>query len=138
MNENKQLGLARDLAKKYHAGQVDKAGENYFTGHIIRVVYSLKDIRLKTIAYLHDIVEDTDMTIERLAQHGFDNDILVAVHLLTKDDEFTYAERIDLISHNYLAKQVKIADIKDHLRDTTCISDSLINRYEKGLKELEG
>lgn len=129
------LKLARKLSKEYHAGQVDKAGEDYFTGHITRVVNAVETEDEKIVAYLHDILDDTPMTMKMLDGMGFNDDVLFAVGRLSHYS-LTYNQRISRLTKTRLGRVVKLADLKDHLRDTSSIPDSLIKRYEKALKIL--
>lgn len=66
-------------------------------------------------AVLHDVVEDTNWTIEQLAAEGFNQDILGAVSLLTHDKKEPYHKYIDKIKENPIAVKVKIADLEDNL-----------------------
>ena len=61
---------ALHIAKKAHVGQIDKAGCEYIN-HPIHVADSLNTEEEKIVAYLHDVLEDTSMTIEDLANEGF-------------------------------------------------------------------
>ena len=64
---DKFKNMAIEVAKKAHAGQTDKGGEPYFF-HVQQVANSLTDKNAKVVAYLHDTVEDTDITIEKLKE----------------------------------------------------------------------
>lgn len=57
--------LALQIAKKAHAGQVDKAGKDYIL-HPMTVTSYMDTDTEKAVAYLHDILEDTDITVEQL------------------------------------------------------------------------
>ena len=63
-------------------------------------------------ALLHDVVEDTDWTLDGLLGEGFSYDIVSIVGLLTKDDDLTYEQNIQRIidSKNVSAMKVKLAD----------------------------
>ena len=64
------------------------------------------------VAFLHDVVEDTNFSIEQLAKMGFSPEVVEAVALLTKDKTLSYADNIKKIisSGNKLAMMVKYAD----------------------------
>jgi (p)ppGpp synthase/HD superfamily hydrolase len=129
---------ARALAKLLHAGHTDKAGDDYFAGHLTRVA-SAGDFYIDvSVGYLHDIVEDTDATLDDLRDLDFGDHIVGAVDLLTKKDGVTYADYIRAIkaSGDSVAVRVKLADLRDHLRDTSAISDSLVKRYTDALAVL--
>jgi len=83
-SEDYFLYLAKLVSEKYHRGQVDKAGVDYFKGHIEHVVLGVYSKKEKTVAYLHDIIEDTEITITDLNELEFPSDIVQAVELLTR------------------------------------------------------
>ena len=111
------LESARLLSKQAHSNQVDKAGVDYFSGHIKTVVSGVTSTKEKIVAYLHDIVEDTDITIEKIYKE-FGEEIGDAVKAITKSGEMDYTEYIEGIKANELARAVKIADLK-HKMDLT-------------------
>jgi len=104
---------AFDVAQKAHSGQVDKAGKPYIE-HVVRVAESMTDENTKTVAYLHDVVEDTNMTIDEILVE-FGRDIALAVSAITKSNGESYADFIKRISENNLARTVKKADLNDNL-----------------------
>ena len=110
------LTKAIDVARSAHAGQVDMQGRPYFE-HLSRVANQLMFRSDRIVAYLHDITEDTKVTIKDLEIHGFDQDCLEAVSTLTKCETEEYPEYIERIgtSFNDLVVPVKLADIRDHL-----------------------
>ena len=83
-----QVDRARLLAREAHAGQTDKAGVDYFTGHLTdvwrRAVAYGADTDEQAAALLHDVVEDTDVTDEDLWNCGFTDRTVLIVHLMTK------------------------------------------------------
>ena len=70
------------------------------------------------VALLHDVVEDTDCTIEGLRKEGFSERILAALTLLTHQKDVPYSEYVQKISKDPLARRVKIADLR-HNCDVT-------------------
>lgn len=135
------LELARQYSKKAHSGQVDKAGVDYFEGHITSVVNGVNSKEAKTVAYLHDTIEDTKVTKEQI-EFYFPKEISEAVILLTKDrkeDYFKYLKRIKL---NSLAREVKISDLK-HNSDLRRINNPTqkdidrTNQYLRAIRFLE-
>jgi (p)ppGpp synthase/HD superfamily hydrolase len=111
--ENPRLQLAIAVATKAHAGQTDKAGMPYMD-HPRRVAEQLKDNDLKIIAYLHDVVEDTEITLTDV-QEMFGSEIAVEVEALTKRENEPYAAFIQRVAPRQRARKVKIADLKDNL-----------------------
>lgn len=141
-NEESLLESARLLSKKAHSNQVDKAGVDYFSGHIKTVVSGVTSTKEKIVAYLHDIVEDTDITIEKIYEE-FGEEIGDAVKAITKSGELDYAVYIEGIKANELARAVKIADLK-HNMDLTRLKEvrekdvKRVEKYRKVLGVLEG
>lgn len=136
------LNLAIEVAKKSHAGQYDKGGHPYFL-HVQRVANSLTDKNAKVVAYLHDTVEDTDITIEKLKELGFSDTIVSAVQVLTHERYHPYFDYIAEIKKNKLATMVKLADLKDNMnlsRITTPTEKDFerVKKYQKAVKILEG
>lgn len=140
--EESLLELAMLLSKKAHSNQVDKAGVDYFSGHIKTVVSGVTSTKEKIVAYLHDIVEDTDITIEKIYKE-FGEEIGDAVKAITKSGEMDYTEYIEGIKANELARAVKIADLK-HNMDLTRLKavgekdKKRVEKYRKVLGVLEG
>ncbi len=110
------LATAISLAAKGFENITDKAGEPYIM-HCIRVMNNLNttDSELKSIAMLHDTVEDEVCTILDLVNLKFSQRVIFAVILLTHDKEKdTYDDYIKKIATNADARLVKIADLKDN------------------------
>jgi len=108
------LAKALKIAYTAHQGQFDKGGQPYIL-HPIRVALNCKTEDEKIAALLHDVVEDTSVTIEELQQAGFSPNVLDAVISLTKVDGEDYMTFIKRLSLNNLAVSVKIQDLKDNM-----------------------
>lgn len=102
------------IATTAHAGQKDKAGEPYVL-HVLRVMMRVQKMDEKIVALLHDVVEDSEVTLAGLAKEGFSKKIIKAIGLLTKNVNKPYEEYIRDIKKNGLARMVKIADLKDNM-----------------------
>lgn len=136
---------ALELAATHHNGQIDKAGMPYIE-HVIRVGIRAGEksknkeekLILTAIGFLHDIVEDTNMTIEQLKVQMNNEQVVETVRLLTRKKKQSYAQYIDLISHDYLAILVKLADIEDHLENDNGykLPQSLSLRYQAAKRRL--
>ena len=103
------LERAIELAARAHAGQLDKAGELYII-HPIKVMLRVHGEAERIVAMLHDVVEDTPVTLDDLRAEGFSDLVLEAVQALTK---ITGESRIDAAhraANNTVARQVKLAD----------------------------
>lgn len=125
-----------DLVIKMHEGQVDKLGKPYID-HLFRVGFRGKSVSEMKVGILHDIIEDTDMTLSELKRTGLlSNEELDAIDHLTRKEGETYFDYINRVSKNELAIRVKLNDLKDNL-DLTRFDEvkeehlSLLNRYLK-------
>ena len=107
------LGLAVRIAREAHAGQVDKSGADYI-GHPLRVMDAVETTEAKTVAVLHDVVEDTPITIDDLRAGGFSEPVLAAVDAVTKRKGETLAESMARVVAIPLARTVKLADVADN------------------------
>lgn len=125
---------ARALARIAHDGQTDKHGKPYFD-HVDRVARRCGELRAIEAAYLHDVVEDTCVTLDMLSDIGFDPKVISAVEALTRRASETYADYIERVAAaSGIARDVKIADLQDHLANNC--PPELKPRYEKALARL--
>lgn len=129
------LERALQIAVKAHAGQVDKSGAAYIF-HPIRVMSRCASPEGKIAALLHDVVEDTDVTLEDLEREGFSAEVLAAVRLMTHDPAVSYDDYITVILTNPTASEVKLADLEDNsdIRRLQTIDDKAVARFRKYLK----
>lgn len=142
------LERAIAIAVEAHRGQYDKAGAPYIL-HPLRVMLSLRTEAERIVGVLHDVVEDgPGWSFERLEAEGFDAEVIAALRLVTKRPE---DEGKDLESYlgfvrrtfaNPVARQVKMADIRDNLNVTrmpevTARDAERLNKYLVALRLLE-
>ena len=113
---------ALKLCFEAHKDQVDKTGMPYVF-HPFHLAEQMDDEISTVCALLHDVVEDTEITIEDLLQMGFPEEVLTVIKLLTHDDAIPYMDYIKSISGHPIAKKIKIADLM-HNSDVTRL-DSL-------------
>jgi (p)ppGpp synthase/HD superfamily hydrolase len=132
------------FAAEAHRGQKDRADEPYIM-HPARVMAQLKGDDLQMIAILHDVIEDTDITLEDLRAAGYPEHVVVAVDALTKRPESgeTYPQYIRRVKQNPLAVQVKIADLRDNadlgrLPKVEASDLKRLDRYNRALQYLLG
>jgi len=109
---------ARELAIRHHAGQLDKIGLDYFVSHVEPVARMTREwggseVQV-TAAYLHDLVEDTPITMEYIEQHFSDHAARIVQHL-TKPTGWSYREFIRFVTVHPPAVLVKIADITSNM-----------------------
>ena len=127
---------ALEIAKECHKGQKDKGGHDYI-GHPIRVSDRCMSAKAAITGLLHDTIEDSDMTPERLLGLGFPADIVSVVDILTKRKGDKYADYIERIGANRIAREVKIADLEDNMDITRLqypLTDRDLSRLNKYLK----
>ncbi len=125
------------LAYNAHMGQLDKNGLPYIF-HPFHLAECMDSEEECIVALLHDVVEDTSVTIEELEKE-FSSDIIEAIKLLTHDKSTDYFEYIKKIKNNKIAKKVKIADLHNNsdLTRLSKISSKDLERCEKYKKALE-
>lgn len=109
------VAVARAIATIAHFGQVDKAGNPYID-HPKRVAERVSDNdRDAAVAWLHDVIEDTDLTAQILIAAGIPFSIVADVILLTRVPDQTPEDYYDEIrAHSIRARRVKLADIADN------------------------
>lgn len=132
---------ALELAKRAHHGQTDKAGQAYIN-HPIAVAGVLTNAKEKTVALLHDVLEDSPYTAADLLQIGFPTDVVVAVQAITKRSGEKYEDYLARVKKNPLACVVKMADIRHNMdlsRLPTVTANDLerTEKYAKALIALE-
>ncbi len=109
------LEKAIAVALEAHEGVVDKSGKPYIL-HPLRVMMQMESEDARITAVLHDVVEDSEATLEDLRAMGFPDNVVRAVGLLTHDKEAVeYAAYIEAIKGDALARQVKIADLRHNM-----------------------
>ena len=130
------LERAIEIATEAHRGQLDKVGNDYIN-HPLRVMEAGKTADEKIVGVLHDVVEDTDWTFEKLAAEGFSTEVIEALRCVTKLSESEpYDHFIARIRTNPLAVAVKLNDLSDNMdiRRLPYLSDKDVKRLKKYLK----
>lgn len=134
------LAEAIALAARAHSGQVDRLGAPYIL-HPLRVMLRLEDPLVQVAAVLHDVVEDTSLSLENLAEAGFPEQVIEAVDAMTRrpgEEYFAYVARAGRHPH---ARRIKIADLMDNIERTLLLpptQDNLMRlaRYREALARL--
>ena len=108
------LERAIEIAAAAHAGQVDKAGQPYIL-HPLKVMLRLQTPHQRMAAVLHDVVEDTPVTLAQLADAGFAPEVLAAVEALTKRPGETRMQAAARAAQDPVALQVKLADNTENM-----------------------
>ena len=137
MINTKLTRKAMIIAYKAHQNQFDKANIPYIY-HPIHIAEQM-DTELECIvALLHDVVEDTDITLNDLEKE-FPQEVIDLLKILTHDKKIDYIEYIKKVNTNTIATKIKIADLK-HNSDITRlenITTTDLKRIEKYKKALE-
>lgn len=130
----KMTNKAIMLMFEAHKEQLDKSGLPYVF-HPWHVAESMQDEKRCTVALLHDIIEDTDVTLDILKKNNFPDDVIEAINVLTKKDDEDYAEYIRKIAENELAIDVKIADLKHNLDKSRSNGQDIIPKIKYEIYE---
>ena len=130
-NIKKALKLCFDA----HKNQVDKSGMPYVF-HPFHLAEQMETEETIIVALLHDIIEDTEYTIEDLIKEGFDKTV---VALMTHADGVDYMQYIAAIKQNPIAKAVKLADLRhnSNISRLDVIDEKAYERRKKYLEALE-
>jgi len=129
---NQLLARAVAIAAIAHQDQRDKAGAPYIL-HPIRLMMRGQTINEQIVAVLHDVVEDSDWTLDQLAAEGFPPKIITALDCLTRRPEETYDQFLDRVLTNSLAIHVKLYDLEDNMTLTRLdqLSDKDLQRLQR-------
>lgn len=139
---NDLLMKAIAIAVEAHRGHKRKDGSDYIT-HPIRVMDRVQTDDEKIVAILHDVVEDTDVTLDDLFNQGFEQKHLDALDAVTKRSGEQYLDEFipRVKAAGVLAISVKLADIDHNLEDQKALSrdeaDFLRRRYEAAREILQ-
>lgn len=136
-----QTKKAMKLMFEAHKDQKDNAGMPYVF-HPFHVAEQMETEDETVVALLHDVIEDTPITLNDIKQMGFNDDIIAALSLLSHDWNDDYYAYIKRIGTNKIATAVKIADLK-HNSDLTRLDHvtewdyQRTKKYHKCLEYLE-
>lgn len=131
--------LYTDLTKKAmkisfeaHKNQTDKNGMPYIY-HPIHLAEQMSDEAMICVALLHDVVEDTNITLKHLENEGFSSEIISAIKLMTHDDDVPYMDYVSEIKKNPIASAVKLADLRHNsdLSRLDVIDEKALKRADK-------
>ncbi|MBQ3084041.1 MAG: GTP pyrophosphokinase [Clostridia bacterium] len=128
---------AMKLCFEAHKEQVDKSGLPYVF-HPIHLAEQMQDEATTVVALLHDVVEDTDYTLEDLAQMGFPQAVVNAIALMTHDPAVPYMDYVAEIKKNPVARAVKRADLAHNsdLSRLDFVDEKALTRVEKYRKAI--
>ena len=129
----KALRLCFDV----HKEQVDKSGLPYVF-HPFHLAEQMETEDTTIVALLHDVVEDSELTLDDLRQMGFGDAVIAALALLTHDPAVEYMDYVRAIKDNPIARAVKLADLR-HNSDLTrldTVDEKALARREKYLQAM--
>lgn len=126
------VGKAVRIAAQAHDGQTDKAGEAYIL-HPLRMMSRCRTDAQRIVALLHDVVEDSPVTLEDLAGEGFPPEITAGIDGMTRRQGESYEEFISRASQNPLSASVKRLDLEDNLNTLrlTELTEQDMSRLQK-------
>jgi (p)ppGpp synthase/HD superfamily hydrolase len=128
------LEKAIAVALEAHAGVMSRSGRPYIL-HPLRLMIQMESEEEMITAVLHDVVEDSSITLVDLAEIGFSQRVLDALALLTHNKATTdYNDYIIAIKANSLARKIKLADLAHNMdlrRLPNPLSQKDLNRLQK-------
>jgi len=137
-----RIRRAYETAAVAHRGQTDKAGVDYINHPLAVAAHVGENISAVIVALLHDVAEDTPITVDDLREKiPLTDDETQALKLLTHDEKISYTDYVKRIKQNDLARAVKIADLT-HNSDITRIKNpapkdfSRVEKYSAALEIL--
>jgi len=135
MKDLELLEKAVAIAVDAHRGQRDRYGAPYIL-HPLRVMARVATPIEKTVAILHDVVEDTAWTFQDLKREGFSAPVIEALKCVTKKSGEAYEDFVQRSASNLLACRIKLADLEDNmdLRRMSAIAEADRARLQKYLK----
>ena len=115
-----------------HKDQVDKSGMPYVY-HPFHLAEQMNDEYSTCVALLHDVVEDTDISLDDLTSEGFPAEVIDALTLMTHDDKVPYMDYVRKIKTNPIATKVKLADLEHNsdLSRLDLVDDVALERADK-------
>ena len=133
--------IALKLCFEAHKDQIDKSGIPYVF-HPFHLAEQMADENTTIVALLHDVIEDTEYTLDDLRKFGFAEDVLSAISLMTHADDVPYMEYVVKIKTNPIAKAVKLADLKHNsdmsrLDRITQTDEERTKKYKQAIELLE-
>jgi (p)ppGpp synthase/HD superfamily hydrolase len=136
------LEKAISIAVRYHKYQRDSEGMPKIL-HPISVMFKMQTIEEMIVAVLHDIIEDTDVTLKDLKGFEFSDEVINALQCLTRQKDEDYFNYINRIKTNPIAIKVKLADLEHNmdLRRIKNLTDEeiikIIKKYKRAWDELK-
>ena len=129
------------LAAKAHEGQADKAGAPYIL-HPLRVMLRVKTTEERIAAVLHDVVEDTSLTLDILRAEGFSEAVIKGIAAVTKRPGEDYTEFVRRAAADPIGRAVKLADLADNcdlsrIAAPTAKDYERIEKYKRAIEQIK-
>lgn len=133
--KHETVALAERIATEAHEGQFRRGGVIPYIEHPRAVAGRVgDDLDAQVVAWLHDVLEDSEVPAEQLREQGIPEHCIAAVTLLTKTRETNYEQYLEGLAQSPLATKVKIADMISNLADNP--TNKQLKKYAKGLSRL--
>lgn len=134
------LERAIAIAAKAHEGQVDQAGAPYIL-HPLKVMLRVTTNEERVVAVLHDVVEDTDITLGMLRSEGFSEAVLCALESVTKRTGETYEAFVQRAASDPIGRRVKLADLAENsdlsrLSNPTAKDHERVAKYHRAIDQI--
>ncbi len=129
------INTAKQISREAHEGQKRKYNCEDYINHPRRVASKFSTEDSQVIAWLHDVLEDSDFTVRDLLRRGINPHLIEIVECLTRQEGETYFNFIMRIKDIHQARIIKIADIQDNLTDLR--EGTLRDKYMLSLYILE-
>ena len=139
---------SKELVERLFKDRVDKSRKSYMN-HLIKVSEDFEDEKIRSMALMHDVLEDSNLQEKDLQNLGYDDEFIEVLKILTNTHD-TYDEYIDAIlqSGNLIALQIKLKDLLHNMdisrfenpqeEDIERIKNKYLIAYVKILKKIEG
>lgn len=102
------------IALEAHRDVKQRNGEPYIL-HPLTLMLRVQGLHAQMVAVLHDVVEDSPLTLDDLRARGIPPEVVAAVDALTRREGESYEQFIQRILPNRLACVVKLADIEHNM-----------------------
>lgn len=136
-----QIEDAIQIAAQAHRGQQDKGGQAYIL-HPLRLMLAASSDDERVVALLHDVVEDSDWTLDDLRARGLTPVQADALDAVTRRNDEDYDAFIRRAGANPLGRAVKILDLRDN-SDLSRIAtpdendQARVEKYRRALQVLQ-
>ena len=136
------LTNAIEIAARVHEGQQDKAGDPYIF-HSMRVMLNLKGETEQICGILHDVIENSEWTLNDLSNEGFSDKVIEVLDCVTIREGEEYHDYIDRVLANPAACRVKLEDLRDNIEMTDKLADSdekeeKLQKYQNAQRRIKG